>query len=175
MVIKNVNKKVAFLFQMLFCFMFFNCTVVKANESLIYVQIHLNEKYIHYDEVISKYGEIWIGYTPSKIRYAINNNKLFVIEKAYCFYKKSNEYILLGSIDKTGVYDKNGNSLYKPILAQQLIAGISSSLIQDILGPSLIVQSEIINDVWWESEAFVILDIDTKQDTLRLMDMSMFF
>jgi hypothetical protein len=137
--------------------------------------VPLSERYIHYNEVTSKYGDIWIGYTSDNKKIITGGgNERFIIGKAYYYYKKDDNYILLGSVDKTGLYDKNGNCLKKigieSVAKGYLIAGISSSLIEDILGPSLILQLITNKDSWRETEAFVIIDIDTQQDTLILMD-----
>jgi hypothetical protein len=149
----------------------------KNNEELTYIKGPLSERYIHYNEVISKYGDIWIGYTSdNKEIITDGEDERFIIGKAYYYYKKDDNYILLGSVDKTGLYDKNGNCLEKTGSAASgyLIAGISSYLIEDILGPHLILQSITNKDSWRETNAFVIVDIDTEQDTLILMDMSRF-
>ena len=85
MVLRNIDIKVAFACLMMLFFMFFNSIIAKANEPLIYVQGKIDKGYINYNEVYSKYGEIWIGYAPSITRFAINKIELFVIEKAFIF------------------------------------------------------------------------------------------
>jgi len=163
------------------CFMHLNCTETKADEPLTYVKVPLSERYIHYNEVNSKYGDIWMGYSsiPNSNITIVPGYDRFIIEKAYCYYKKDGSYILLGSIDKTGVYDKNGTCLREVdrIASGFKVAGISSAIlgISGILVPNLILQSETDSNYWRETEAFVILDFDIEQDTLRLMDMSQFF
>jgi len=72
---------------LIFCLTILNCSKVRADEQLTYVKADLSETYDN--EVISKYGEIWVGYT-------IRNNKItneagderFIIEKAYYYYNK---------------------------------------------------------------------------------------
>ena len=173
-----ISKNERIIILLIFCFIFLNCVKVKAEQSLIYVQVNLNERYIHYNEVISKYGAIWIGYTIAHdIITTDSGEERFIIDKAYYYYKKDGTYVLLGSVDKTGLYDKNGSCL-KPaskIASGYLLVGISSALIDvNILGPRFILQSETNSNIWGEIESFVIVDIDTQQDTLRLMDMSRF-
>ena len=173
----NENIKKVFLCLLMFCFIFFNCATAKAEENLTYARANLTERYIHYNEVVSKYGAIWIGYTiaNSKIT-TTSREERFVIQKAYYYYKIDSNYILLGSIDKTGLYDKNGNclKLVPRVASGYQVAGISSSLMDNIFGPKLILQSEIDADNWRETEAFVVTDIDTQHDTIILMDMSRF-
>jgi len=172
------SDKKRFICLLMFCFIFLYCVKAKADESLTYVQANLSERYIHYNEVISKYGTIWIGYN-------IVNNKIitdsgderFIIEKAYYYYKKDDSYILLGRIDKTGLYDKNGNCL-KPVsrvASGYQVAGISSLLLERrTLSPTLILQSQANSESWRETETFVNVDIDIQQNTIILMDMSRF-
>jgi len=174
----SCSDKKKFFHLLMFCFILLNCNKAKADETLTYLQANLSERYIHYNEVISKYGAIWIGYN-------IANNKIitdsgderFIIENAYYYYKKDGNYILLGRIDKTGLYDKNGNCL-KPVssvASGYQAAGISSLLLERrTLSPTLILQSQTKSESWRETETFVNIDIDTQQDTIVLMDMSRF-
>jgi len=166
-----------FVKLLLFCFSILNCYTIKADESLVYVKANITERYIHYNEVISKYGEIWIGYTIANEKIITSGgNERFIIEKAYYFYKENDNYILLGSIDKTGLYDKNGVCLrpVQRIATGFSASGISSFLFENIFGPRLILQSDTNSNIWRETELFVNIDIDTQQDTLRLRDMSRF-
>ena len=177
MIIKAKGREKVFLYWVMLCFIFLNCATAKADETLTYVKTNLSERYIHYDEVVSKYGAIWIGYTITNSNIITETgNERFIIEKAFYYYKQDGNYILLGSIDKTGLYDKNGICL-KPVsrvASGYQVAGISSSLINDILGIKLILQSETNISSWRETESFVIADIDIQQDTIILMDMSRF-
>ena len=174
---KNLKKLMIPIELLVFCLMVFNCSKAKADEPFIYIKTNLNERYMRYNEVISKYGEIWIGYTVANNQIVTETgDERFAIETANFFYKKDDIYISLGSLDRTGLYNKNGTCL-KPIPKVALgytIIGISSSLIEDILGPRLILQSQSNNNSWRETESFVIADIDTQNDTIMLMDMSRF-
>jgi len=166
---------------LILCFMHLNCTETKADESLIYIKVPLSERYIHYNEVNSKYGDIYIGYSsiPNSNITIMPGYDRFIIEKAYCYYMKEGSYILLGSIGKLGVYDKNGSCIKEVdrIASGFKVVGISSAIlgISGILVPRLILQSETDSNYWRETEAFVFLDFDTEQDTLRLMDMSQLY
>ena len=178
MVIENPNGKKGLLCLIMSCLIILNCTTAKAEDSLTYVQANLSERYIHYNEVISKYGAIWIGYTVANNKITTTSgHERFIIEKAFYYYKQDGSYILLGSIDKTGLYDRNGNCL-KPISSVATgyqVAGISSLLLEGrTLSPTLILQSQTNNENWRETETFVNADIDTQQDTIILMDMSRF-
>ena len=132
MVNGSKKNKRFFLYLTIFGFLFFNCSTAKADETIIYVQANLNERYVHYDKVISKYGTIWIGYTIAHgIITTDSGEERFIIEKANYYYKNENNYILLGSIDKTGLYDNNGNNL-KPVSRVATgfhVMGVSSSLL----------------------------------------------
>jgi hypothetical protein len=174
----SVDKEKFFLGLVMFCFILLNCATVKADETLIYVRANLSERYIHYNEVISKYGTIWIGYNIANNKITTDSgDERFILEKAYYYYKKDDSYILLGSIDKTGLYDKNGNCL-KPVsrvASGYQVAGISSLLLATrTFSPTLILQSQTNSERWRETETFVNIDIDTQQDTIILMDMSRF-
>ena len=84
------DNKLNIIFNLLIFFtIFFNCPTIKADEALIYVRANLSERYIHYNEVITKYGEIWIGYTKEKNSITTEGGReRFIIGKAYYFYKK---------------------------------------------------------------------------------------
>ncbi|MDR0475201.1 MAG: hypothetical protein LBH43_16200, partial [Treponema sp.] len=130
---KNEIKRMAFLNLTVFCFIFLNCAAAKANEPLIYVKANLNERYD--SEIISKYGEIWIGYVVSDNNIPPGEYETFLIEKAYYYYKKNGNYVLLGSIDKTGLYDKNGLCVVPApapplISSDNEIAGINSNFLK---------------------------------------------
>jgi hypothetical protein len=175
---KSKDKRMVLWFLTVFCFIFVNCTSAKAEEKLTYVKTSLSSRYRHYNDVMSKYGEIWIGYTVADNKtFTTYDGEFFIIDKAYYYYKKDGNYVLLGSVDKTGLYDKNGALLKEvpKISSDYQIAGISSRLIDDILGPNLVLQSKTNKDSLREGEAFVIVDIDTQEDTITLMDMSWFF
>jgi len=177
MIYGSVGKK-RFLYLAMFYFIFLNCAKAKADETLTYVQANLSERYIHYNEVISKYGGIWIGYTivNSKIT-TDSGEERFIIGKAHYYFKKDGNYVLLGSVDKTGLYDKNGNCL-KPVsrvASGYQAAGISSLLLEGrTFSPTLILQSQTDSKSWRETETFVNIGIDIQQDTIILMDMSKF-
>jgi hypothetical protein len=178
MFIRNDVIKTCFCCLLSFLFFFLNCFTINANEELIFVKVPLSKQYIYYNDVISKYGEIWIGYTLANELF-INEfgHEYFIIEKAFYFYKNNEDYILLGKIDKTGLYDKEGNCI-KPIsrvASGFSVIGISSSLIEHrILSPIYILQSQTNSRHLRETEVFALIDIDTQQDTIKLRDMSFF-
>ena len=172
---RKINKAKTVCGLIILLVFFTNCFATKNKESLIYVQVHLNENYIKLNEGVLKYEEIWIGYRVTNITFInVFGEECFVIEKAYYFYKDKDEYILLGSVDKTGLYDKNEECL-KPVPAippDYIIVGISSSLVteQNIFGPSLILKSRDKENSFIETEAFVLVDFDTQNDTIKLME-----
>ena len=175
---RSKDKRMVLWFLTVVCFIFMNCTSAKAEEKLTYVKTSLSSRYRHYNDVMSKYGEIWIGYTVSNSKtFTTYDGEFFIIDKAYYYYKKDGNYVLLGSVDKTGLYDKNGALLKEvpKISSDYQIAGISSRLIDGILGPALVLQSKINSDDLWEGNSFVTVDIDTQEDTIILMDMSRFY
>ena len=174
-----IEKKTIFLYLAVFCFIFLSCAKVKANEPLIYVKANISEHHKHYNEIISKYGEIWIGYIVSDNKIPPEIYEHFIIEKAYYYYKKGSNYILLGSIDKTGLFDKNGFCLVPSptaplISSNNQIAGINSDLLEYSFSPTYILQSKTNSYLYIETDFFVAIDIDTQQDTLRPFEMILF-
>jgi len=177
MIYSNKNK-IYIGFSIMLCLIHLNCVTIKADESLIYVKPQLSEGYLR-NEVSSKYGDIWIGYrriTDSNVTTEAGTER-FIIEKAYYYYMKDGNYNLLGSVDKTGLYDKNGSLLREVprIVSGFQIAGISSYLFTHILGPALILHSVTDYNMWREGGPFVNIDIDTDQDTLKVRDMAQLF
>ncbi|MDR0475893.1 MAG: hypothetical protein LBH43_19785 [Treponema sp.] len=173
MYIRNEDKRMVLWVLAVFCFIFLNCPIAKAEDKLTYVKADIS--HVYYSDVMAKYGDIWIGYTVTDSRtFPSYNGERFIIEKAYYYYRKDGSHVLLGHVDKTGLYDKNGNCLKEvpKIASEYQVAGISSGLIDNILGPSLVLQEKINSDSLWEGNAFVIADIDTQEDTIILMDMS---
>lgn len=175
------NGKRKFLsYSVAIAFMLLSCTAAKANEQLVYVQANISERYIHYNEVMSKYGQIWIEYTITSDKIVADSRaERYIIEKANYFYKKDGNNILLGRVDKTGLYDKNGAIIMETpsnIASGFQVAGISSSLVEyNSLAPCLILQSITDSKHYRETEPYAILDFDVHNDTIRLMDMSRFF
>jgi hypothetical protein len=144
-----------------------------AEEEITYVQIQLGESYVHYREVVEKYKEIWIGYSTSNREFASadTGEKYFVIDSAFYFYKKDGKYVLLGSLNKDGFYDKNNICLKKTKVSSDYnILGISSSLFENPLGPALVIQSKSKPDEIRRTNAFVIVDFDTNNDSVKIME-----
>jgi len=167
-------------FNLTLCFFIsLNCVKAEADESMIYAKAILNERHKHYKEIISKYGEIWIGYVVSEIRIPPGEYNRFLIEKANYYFKNGDNYILLGRIDKTGLYDKHGLCLAPaptpPLISpNNQIIGINSNILEDSFLPTYILQSRIVKDRYIDTDFFVGIDIDTEQDTLRAFESIMF-
>jgi hypothetical protein len=127
---------------------------------------------IHYIRLFSKIE--LLGYLAADIRFTSAGEDRFVIDKAYYFFKKGESYIVLGSVDKNGLYDKDGNCIKSlpPVASQYDVIGISSLLIEDPLGPSLALQSKTNGSIR-ESNPFVIVDFDTVAESLKLMDLNL--
>jgi hypothetical protein len=177
---KKEVKRMILLNLTLFCFIIFNCTTAKADEPLIYVKAKLNYRHKHYNEITSKYGEVWIGYFVSDIKIPPSEYETFLIEKAYYYFKKDGSYVLLGYIDKTGLYDKNGVCLRPAptpplISSDNEIAGINSNMFEyGCFSPTYILRSKTIRDRFIETDYFVAIDINTEQDTLSAFEDIMF-
>jgi len=160
-----------------FAFTLLNCAVVKAEETkTTYVRavIHWHEQY---EEIISTLGEIWIGYTSANINIvAQGGTGRFIIEKANFYYKGDGDnFILIGSLDETGVHDKDGNLLREiPRNLSNQMLGISSSLVEE---GNFTVRLILYSDRFgaFESEIWEYLDIDIKNATISLMDRSGFW
>ena len=165
-------KRMIFWYLTMFCFTFLNYAIAKADEPLILVKARINERHIQYNELLSKYEEIWIGYTIVKNMIATESgNERFIIERAYYYYKKDGDHILLGSLDKMGLYDKNGICIYEAprIPSDFIIAGICSSLLEWSFSPALILQSKNNSDIYRETDGFIAIGIDTQQGTIKIL------
>ncbi len=152
----------------------------QAEEPLTYVQFSLSKRNIQYDEVMSKYKELWIGYTTSNKTVTIPittslNEEILILNKVYYFYKRDNKYILMGYVDKTGLYDKNNNILKDVSNVSPIILGMSSTMIETPLIPNFILQSESNPKEFYETDAFATLDFDIENNSIRLRDLSIFF
>ena len=170
---KLLERKCVFLI-LLINLILANCFNANANDHLIYTRGKILNGYVNYEDVITKYGDIWISYTASneKIR-TTSGKERFIIYKANYFYKMDDAYFLLGFVDANGVYDKNGvclkNASEIPIANNLHIVGLSSKLVdENILNPTFILKSTTIDNFWLEPDSFAFIDIDTQQDTLRL-------
>ena len=176
---KNDVKRMFFLNLLVFCFIFLNCAMVKANESLTYVKANLDKQHKHYNEITSRYGEIWIGYVILDDKNNVEAFGSFIIEKANYYYRLNGNYILLGSIDKSGLYDKNGSCLVAapspPIISiDNQIVGINPDLLEYSFSPTYILQSKTNSELFIETDFFVAIDIDTLKDTIKPFEEIMF-
>jgi hypothetical protein len=177
---ENNGKGKVLKYFVFFVFILLNCVSLKANEPVIYVRANINERHRQFNEVMSKYGDIWIGYTiASNTITTTSREERFIIERANYYFKKDGIFILMGSVDKTGLYDKNRTLLRETprnIAAGFQVAGISSQLIDmSSLTLYLILQSTTNSNIYHETEAYVFIDFDIENDTIKLRDMSMFF
>ena len=157
-----------------------NCTVSKADDTKArYVQAIINEYHGRYNEIVSAFEEIWIGYTPANINIITpGGTERFIIERANFYYiGDGGDFILMGSIDETGVRDKDGNLLraISGTIAQEVqLLGISSSLVEVW---SFTVRLILYSDLFgaFESEVWEFLDIDIENASLSLRDRSGFW
>jgi len=176
----NRSSVKALVFFTAFAFTLLNCTASRADDvNIIYIRAIINENHRQYNEIASVFGEIWIGYTSANIDIAIQGGAgRFIIERANFYYiGEDGDFILMGSVDKTGVTDKDGNLLREisGTIAQGLqVLGISSLLVTD---NSLLVNLILYPDRFgaFESEVWEFLDIDIENATISLMDRSGFW
>ena len=167
-----VDKRAIFSYLTVFCFIFLSCATSMANETIAYEKANISERHKHYNEIVARYGEIWIGYIVSKNKISPEIYEHMIIEKAYYYFKKNNVYILLGYIDNTGLYDKNGLCLVQAptaplISSNNQIVGINSNILKYSFSPTYVLQSKIKSDLYIETDFFVAIDIDILQDTLK--------
>ena len=160
-----------------------NCTVSKADDTKArYVQAIINEHHGRYNEIVSAFEEIWIGYTSANINIVIPwGTERFVIERANYYYKRDGNLVFLGHVDMTGVHDRDGNLLRaipdtRP--GDAGIVGISSSLIEQWSFTVHLIFRVIRPDGsegYFESEVWEFLDIDIGNASLSLRDRSGFW
>jgi hypothetical protein len=145
-----------------------------AEAGLTYVQVALNEQY--HGDVIAQYKAIWMGYSTTNKKFINYAGEHFIIDYAYFFYKKEGEYVLLGSLNKNGLYDKNNVCLKQAAVRGYDILGMSSSsLLDDPLEPTMVIQSQSQPDRIRETELFVIIGFDVENDNLKVLTLDFFF
>jgi hypothetical protein len=145
-----------------------------AEAGLTYVQVALNEQY--HGDVIAKYQEIWMGYATSNKTFINYAGEHFIIDCAYFFYKKEGEYVLLGSLHKNGLFDKNNVCLKQATVRGYDILGMSSSrLLDDPLEPTMVIQSQSQPDEIWETELIVVIGFDLENDNLKALTLDFFW
>ncbi|GHU09279.1 hypothetical protein FACS1894151_06710 [Spirochaetia bacterium] len=155
---------------LIYCFLLCGIGVgINAGEPLTYVQAPMGERFPDYSRIKSKYGEIWIGYSAvSNIRFVTGiGRNLFVIDTAYYYYKRGNEYVLLGSFDKDGLYDKNGIRLQgQPrVPSDAKVIGLSSTMLNTPFIPGLVLQT---NTMIYETDPVISIGFDFEQDSLKV-------
>jgi hypothetical protein len=144
-----------------------------AEEWLTYVQVDLDKKYR--GDVIAKYQEIWMGYSTSDKTYINYDGEQAIIDYAYFFYKKDGKYILLGSLHKNGLYDKNNVCLKQAAVRGYDILGMTSSLIDDPLMPHQVIQSQSQPERIRQTEVFVVIGFDLENDNLKALTLDFFW
>jgi hypothetical protein len=144
-----------------------------AEEWLTYVQVPLIEKY--YGDVIAKYKAIWMGYSTSNKTFIDYDGEHFIIDCAYFFYKKEGKYVLLGSLNKNGLFDKNNVCLKQAAVRGYDVLGMTSSLLAAPVVPHLVIQSQSQPDRIRETELFVVIGFDLENDNLKALTLDFFW
>ncbi|MDR1247992.1 MAG: hypothetical protein LBK63_01700 [Treponema sp.] len=145
-----------------------------AEEGLTYVQVALDKKYRR--DVIAQYQEIWMGYSTSDKTFIDYDGEYAIIDYAYFFYKKEGEYVLLGSLNKNGLYDKNNICLKQAAVSGYDILGMSSSsLLAAPLMPTMVIQSQSQPERIRETELFVVIGFDLENDNLKALTLDFFW
>ena len=172
------NRKIKIFVCLIICgFILSNCTATKADGSQFFALANISW-HDQYNEIVSKLGEIWIGYTRSTSNIITDSGaERFIMGMVNFYYKRGDNFILMGSVDEIGVHDKNGVLLkaVPNVTTGFQIAGISSLIKDSALGINFILRS--ITDVnhYRETELWVFINIDIDNATIELVDMRRFF
>lgn len=86
-------------------------------------QIDLDMEYSLDKEIYNNYGNLWIGYQISEKSYKLFGGEFTPIPIIEVYYKKNNNYIYLGKIDTSGIYDKDNKLICENILLSQRFEG----------------------------------------------------
>jgi len=186
------GKIIAFLWAVVFIVVLGNCTEAKMDETEIFVQVNRERVGHQYDEIVSRLGEIWIGYTAANGK-MINSLgfELFFIERINYYYKKDGNFIFLGRVDRaTGVHDKDGKLIRaiptmvpgqrvfgfsnpsEPLTKSEFqVVALSSITVEGLhLTIDLIVQLSTDSSYFDEVIEWAFLAIDVENKTIKLHD-----
>jgi hypothetical protein len=117
-----------------------------------------------------------MGYsTSNKTFIDYDGEQQFIIDYAYFFYKKEGKYVLLGSVNKNGLFDKNNICLEPVELSGYDALGMTPSLLADSLLPHLVIQSQSQPDRIRQTELFVVIGFDLENDNLKALTLDFFW
>jgi|GEM_PF-6541689 len=86
-------------------------------------QIDLDMEYSLDKEIYNNYGNLWISYQISDKSYKLYGGEWTPIPIIEIYYKKNNNYLYLGKIDTSGIYDKDNKLICENILLSQRYEG----------------------------------------------------
>ncbi|MCL2381779.1 MAG: hypothetical protein FWC64_09355 [Treponema sp.] len=173
--LRNTKRKVL-VCTILFAFVLVNTATAKAEEMFVQINISWHSQY---DKIISRLGEIWLGYIPVSGKTIITSggNERFIIKRINYYYKKDGDLIFMGHVDVTGVHDRNGNILRAipdTRHGDARILGISSIEVEKRSLSISFIFFPATSNSYWESDIWVDLDIDIESASIRLFDRSGF-
>jgi len=140
-----------------------------CNDQEKIVEINLNIGNIFYDEIKSNYQKFWIGYIKGNIEFE-SYGKYFVINKINYYHKINNKLVLLGSVDKVGVYNNKGTLIKKcPFKDQSIVIGLSSIMLDDPFSPIIVVNEK--NEIGMINP-YTVIQINFIENTLIVHDIT---
>ena len=151
-------------------------------ETVFTVEVNFDLEDIEESSIKEKYGAVYVTYELSKEKVLQNGKYRHNVLNRNYFYKKDGKEISLGSITLDGVFDKNGKCIMEHPFSKRDEEGFSyygydlnQMINQNSINYSFVVCtwtffSSTTYDGVITSEVYAFLKIDTKNDTLAIIE-----
>jgi len=152
---------------MYFIFSFVLVSVNYSQENSVYSPIKIAQNNPQIQEIQAKYGDLWISFSSNDQKFLTGTGKEhFIIETVYYYYKQNEKYLCLGSVDKNGLYDKEGRLIFPINIKQSEKLGISSKLLESPFAPCLVIKTK--DGLIKETNAVVLIDLNISTDSISV-------
>ncbi len=152
---------------MYFIFIFGIISFSYSQEDLVYFPVSIAQNNPQYKEIKERYGNLWISIKRIDQNFITGTGKdRFIVESAHYYFKQNDKYIILGSIDRNGLYDKEGKIIFEINIKQSEKLGLSSKLLESPFAPSIVIKTK--DGLIKETNAIILIELELNRDSISI-------